>query len=237
MGYFAGLVFVFFTGCILGWTDELFFRRFAHKKWINPGFLVGPCLPLYGTGLTALFLMCEIDYSFIASPAWRAVFVIVVLTLLMTLVEYVTGLFFTKVMNVKLWDYSDRWGNLQGIICPLFTLFWCIICAVYYLLVHSALKTAFGYFAATPEWWVLLGGLLGVFIVDVCYSFGVVAKIRKFAREREIVVRIEEFKLNVKKRAEKFKEKCSFILPLKTKKGIRDELEHYAQDGEETEKA
>ncbi len=233
MGYFAGLVFVFFVGCALGWTDELFFRRYAHKKWINPGFLVGPCLPLYGTGLTALFLMCRIDYSFIGSTAWRAVFVIVILTALMTLVEYVTGLFFTKVMKVKLWDYSDRRGNLQGIICPLFTLFWCIICAIYYLFVHSALCKAFDYVGATPEWWFLLGGLLGIFIVDVCYSFGVVAKIRKFAKEREIVVKIEEFKLSVKKRAEKLKERCGFLLPLKTKKGMRDELENYAESGKE----
>ena len=234
MAYFAGLVFIFFTGCILGWTDELFFRRFAHKKWINPGFLAGPCLPLYGTGLTALFLMCSVDYSFIASPAWRAVFVIFILTVLMTLVEYITGLIFTKFMHVKLWDYSDRRGNIQGIICPLFTFFWCVICAVYYLFVHSALTVAFEYMGAHPAWWFLFGAMAGVFIVDVFYSFGVVAKIRKFAKEREIVVKIEEFKLSVKNRAEKLKQRVGFVLPLKTKKGIRDELENYAdgKDGE-----
>ncbi|MBR0031622.1 MAG: hypothetical protein IJP61_04990, partial [Treponema sp.] len=47
------LTFLFFAGSIIGWGIELFWRRFfsknnPEKKWINPGFLTGPYLPLYG---------------------------------------------------------------------------------------------------------------------------------------------------------------------------------------------
>ena len=43
--------FLFIIGGSLGWVLELFYRRMAHGKWINPGCLVGPCLPLYGIGV------------------------------------------------------------------------------------------------------------------------------------------------------------------------------------------
>ena len=48
--------FLFFIGSCLGWGIEVVFRKFfSHSnpqhKWINPGFLAGPYLPLYGFGL------------------------------------------------------------------------------------------------------------------------------------------------------------------------------------------
>ena len=96
MNYFVGISLVFIVGCSLGWLLELFFRRIVHKKWINPGFLVGPCLPLYGTGLTFLYLVSSINLSFISSEIVRAIVVILLLGILMTLVEYITGLVFIK---------------------------------------------------------------------------------------------------------------------------------------------
>lgn len=49
------LAFLFFAGCLIGWGIEVIFRRFEPnnkaRKWINPGFLIGPYLPLYGFGL------------------------------------------------------------------------------------------------------------------------------------------------------------------------------------------
>jgi len=46
------LAFLFFAGCLIGWGIEVIFRRFEPnnkaRKWINPGFLIGPYLPLYG---------------------------------------------------------------------------------------------------------------------------------------------------------------------------------------------
>ena len=130
LNIFVRLALIFVIGGSLGWVIELFFRRWAHKKWVNPGFLVGPCLPLYGTGLVVLYLLCLPNYDFIADPVWRVVFVVAMLAVVMTLVEYITGLIFIKGMKVKLWDYSDRWGNIQGIICPLFSLFWAVLGAM-----------------------------------------------------------------------------------------------------------
>lgn len=65
------LLFLFFIGSLIGWVIELFFRRFCSpngrttKKWVNPGFLVGPYLPLYGSGLCVLYMLASINLSFL----------------------------------------------------------------------------------------------------------------------------------------------------------------------------
>lgn len=221
---------IFILGGTLGYLIELIFRRIVHKKWVNPGFLTGPCLPLYGVGTLCLFLISSLDYSFISSPVWRAVFVIAIITAAMTLVEYITGLIFIKGMNIKLWDYSDRWGNIQGIICPLFTLFWGIIGAVYYLFLHKFFVGAAEWLGENPWFSFGVGIYLGIFIVDIFYSFRVVAKIRMWAKEKNVVVRYEAFKLSAAKKAQEIKGKFNFFFGLHNKKDLNGDLENYVDD-------
>ena len=71
----------------------------------------------------------------------------VVMALAITALEYVAGLIFIRGMKIKLWDYSDRWGNIQGIICPLFTFFWMVLSAVYYFLIHPHILNALHWLA------------------------------------------------------------------------------------------
>ena len=57
MQLFLYFVFIFFIGSTLGYVLELFYRRIAGGKWVNPGFLIGPYLPIYGFGLCILTLI------------------------------------------------------------------------------------------------------------------------------------------------------------------------------------
>lgn len=227
MKTFITLCLLFILGGTLGWTLELFFRRFVHKKWVNPGFLAGPCLPLYGTGVVCLYLICSIDYSFIENEILRAIFVIFIITVSMTLVEYITGLIFIKRMKVKLWDYSDRPGNIQGIICPLFTFFWGLIGAAYYLFLHPLFVKAVNWINYNEIYSFFLGIYFGIFIIDVFYSFNVVSKIRKWGTEHNVVVKLEEFRLSLKLKAEQIKQKYNFMLSFRTKKSLGEELNDY----------
>lgn len=238
MKIFITLCLLFIVGGSCGWVIELFFRRFAHKKWVNPGFLVGPCLPLYGTGVVFLFIICSFDYSFIESEVWRDVFVIALITVVMTLIEYITGLIFIKGLKVKLWDYSKRPGNIQGIICPLFTFFWGAIGALYAIFVHPLLLKAVDWINLNEIYSFFIGIYFGIFIIDVCYSFNVVSKIRSWAKENDVVVKLEEFRLSVKLKTEQIKQKYSFLLSFKTKNALRDELNDYNKQSSavETEK-
>lgn len=231
---FLQLTLIFFVGCVGGWCMELVFRRIVHKKWINPGFLVGPYLPLYGFGLTFLFVICSFDYGFISNPVWQKVFVIAIITIVMTLTEYVTGLVFIKGMRVKLWDYSDRWGNIQGIICPLFSLIWGVIGAIYYLFVHDKIVGATVWMANHLANGYFVGVISGVMIVDVVHSFNVVDKIRKWAKEHQVLIKYEEFKLNIKRRSEERKLKRNFFLYVK-REDLKEQLQNYVDDEQKTQ--
>ena len=127
MNLFLTLAFLFSIGATAGWVLELFYRHFAsgkrgERKWINPGFCTGPYLPIYGFGLCVLFLLASLEqYGMIANPFWNKVVLFLAMAVGMTLIEYVAGVFCLKFFKVMLWDYSDMWGNVQGIICPLFS--------------------------------------------------------------------------------------------------------------------
>ena len=131
---------------------------------------------------------------------------------------------------MKLWDYSDRKGNIQGIICPLFTLAWGAAGTAYYFLVHSHLAALADWIAANPIYGYFLGIYFGIMIVDVFYSFKVVEKIRTWAKDMNIVVRYEELKETIKARATALKQKHSFLLPFKTNRGLNKELEEISSE-------
>jgi uncharacterized membrane protein len=65
MKIFLLYLFLFILGCLLGWVIEVLFRRYVSaKKWVNPGFMKGPWLPLYGFGVITMFSMCYLVVSF-----------------------------------------------------------------------------------------------------------------------------------------------------------------------------
>ena len=52
---------------------------------------------------------------------------IMICALFATGVEYIFGIIFNR--DFHIWDYRNQWGNIQGMICPLFTLLWGLISA------------------------------------------------------------------------------------------------------------
>ena len=87
MSWFLYFVFIFFIGSTFGYVLELFFRRIVHKKWVNPGFLVGPYLPIYGFGLCTLTVIYLIFSKLVVNPF----LIIILMGLSMTLIELIGG--------------------------------------------------------------------------------------------------------------------------------------------------
>ena len=214
------ILFLFFIGCVMGWCIEVIFRKFLSKsnpshKWINPGFLIGPYLPLYGSGLVVLYLLSLIHIDAVdAHPVLQKVLVVLIMAIAMTVVEYIAGRIFIIGMNIKLWDYSDEWGNIQGIICPLFSFFWGVIAALYYFFLHPHILNAVYWLADHLTFSFFIGFFYGVFVIDCVVSFNLMSKVKKFAKENDLIVRVEELKSRLALDREKFKEKPSFLLSL-----------------------
>ncbi len=203
---FFELTTVFAIGAVGGWVLELFFRRFfSMKKWINPGFLNGPYLPMYGFGAALLYGAC-----FIPLPRWALV---LLLTAALTALEYVTGLIFIKGMKIKLWDYSDRFGNVQGIICPLFSLLWGLIAAGFVYLLFPPLQTA-AVWAGGSAWALFAeGAFYGALLVDVCISFNVSLRVRKAAAQIREAVHYERLKAALNDLRAERRQRRRFLFP------------------------
>jgi len=221
---------LFMTGAIAGWILELFFRRFfsssnPDRKWINPGFCVGPYLPLYGFGLCILYAAASLDaFSLIANPVWNKIVLLLVMAIGMTVIEYISGIISLKFYNVRLWDYSNKWGNVQGIICPEFSLIWAILGGMYYFLIHPHLRAAVRQFAGNWEVSYLLGIVWGVFLVDVVYSLELVSKIKKFAEDNNVIVRYANLKAHIRAFQDSSTKKYHFFFPFRSERPLMEHL-------------
>ena len=225
MNLFLQFVFVFYMGCSLGWLLELLFRRIVHGKWVNPGFLIGPYLPIYGFGLAILTLL----FLIFKDSSLHPVIIILLMGFLMTVIEFIGGVIGLK-NNVKLWDYSDRWGNYKGIICPLFSLIWTIIGAIYYFFLASYVMHALDWFSKNLTFSYTLGLFTGFIVIDFFYSAKLYLKIKKYAKDNDITIKYELFKMHIKDVQNRAKEKYSFLNPFSQSKPLRDYLINYTKE-------
>lgn len=228
MSIFLIFAFLFFIGSVFGWVLELLFRRFISKnnperKWINPGFCVGPYLPLYGTGLAFLYLIASLR-KFIDLGSELADIIVLLLTMAvtMTIIEYIAGLISLKGFHVRLWDYSDEWCNIQGIICPKFSLIWGVLGVAYYLLVHPNILDALDWLSENLAFSFFVGMFYGVFIIDLVYSTSLITKLKKLSDEYNVVVRYEELKSRIRASHEERRAKYRFFQPLRSDRNLSE---------------
>ena len=198
MKYLVIVSTLFVIGSLVGWVIELFFRRFvSQKKWMNPGFLTGPYLPIYGSGVVVLYAISNVPLG-ISIKAWDIIVRIVIIGVGMTLIEFIAGLIFIKGLKVKLWDYSDRKGNIMGIICPQFSLIWIIVGSLYYFFVNPFLVMGINWISENLIYTYFIGAFIGMMIVDFAYSIHLATKLKEFTELQGM--RFEDFKKEFKKR-------------------------------------
>lgn len=219
MNIFLTLAYLFFIGSLLGWCLELLWRNLMLKKdkWINPGFCTGPYLPIYGFGLCVLYLLASLEnYEWITNPFWNKAVLFLAMAMGMTLIEYVAGLFCLKFLKVRLWDYSNLWGNVQGIICPAFSAAWAVLGALYYFLIHPHILEGLEWLSQNLAFSFFIGVFFGVFAVDVAHSAQLVAKLKHFAEEYTVVLAYEEIKAHIRRTHLKNAMKYHFFMPFRT---------------------
>ena len=109
---FAEYPVVFLTGGLLYGAIEIGFRGHTHWSMLITG---GACLAAFHYACKRLkrrniFIKCLAG------------------CLIITLFEFIAGCVVNLVFNLGVWDYSGRFLNICGQICPLFSLFWFLLC-------------------------------------------------------------------------------------------------------------
>ena len=231
---FMILALLFSSGSMLGWCIEVIYRRFKpdnkERVWINPGFLCGPCLPLYGFGLTLLYLLAQLEkYIGIDNDILRKAVLFAIMALAMTLIELIAGEVFIIRRHLKLWDYSQMRFNYKGVICLRFSVYWALLGAVYYFFIHPRILGGLEWFSKNLLFSFVIGMFYGILIIDLSYSFKLTARIKAFAEENEMVIRYEELKKHIRMITAESKEKYHFLRAFESEKGLMEHLREYME--------
>ena len=205
MKYLVIISTLFVIGSLIGWIIELFFRRFvSQKKWMNPGFLTGPYLPIYGFGVLVLYAVSNIPLG-ITNQIVDIIVRILIIGVGMTVVEFIAGLIFIKGLKVKLWDYSDRKGNIMGIICPSFSLIWLVVGSLYYFLLNPFLVEGISWISENLIYTYFVGMVMGAMAVDFAYSIHLATKLKEYKEIADL--RFEDFKKELHNRIKQLRKK------------------------------
>jgi uncharacterized protein len=110
-------LFAFFS--IVGWILEVVFRSFHARTFVNPGFLRGPYLPIYGIGAFILaFCATHLQGNSLLLKGLVYLFV-------------TTGLIFEGCLHIKLWDYSGQRFRIKNYVCLQLSIYWLILALVF----------------------------------------------------------------------------------------------------------
>lgn len=241
--YILQYLFVFLTGALMGWVLEVFYRRYFGKarRWINPGFLSGPYLPLYGTGVSLLYFVSDLQLHM----GWK----ILLFAVITTCIEYVTGWFFLKFYRTRLWDYTKVSFNFQGIIAPLYSFYWTILSLVFYYVLYPYFYMNIQFLYEHLEFSLFIGIFYGVVLVDIINSFNILNRLKSTLdalEESKVVIWYEQLKLEIKdtietgnykkpykeisKKVESLKlRKPSFIFPFKGDYGLKQMVKNHIE--------
>lgn len=138
----AIFIFTFAFYAFAGWVLETGYRSIIQRRLVNPGFLSGPFLPIYGFFAT----LANWSGELLSHLAWEWQFACFVL--LSTLLEYVAGWFFERFFQLQLWDYHETPLNFHGRIALPYSLFWGLLGLLFQFVInpivqHQLLLTPF----------------------------------------------------------------------------------------------
>ncbi len=123
----------FFAYAFLGWCAEVSYAALRTGQFVNRGFLNGPVCPIYGVGVV-------IVVGLLTPVKENPLLLFICSVVLTSALEWITGFVLERLFHQKWWDYSDLPFNLNGYICPLFSVLWGVACLLVMDVIHPAVQ-------------------------------------------------------------------------------------------------
>ncbi len=128
------LITLFIIYSFIGWIIESTYKSVLQKKIVNSGFLAGPFCPIYGFGALIMYLsLKDVSNNILVLFSYGIV--------VLSVFEYVVGLFLEIVFKTKYWDYSKKKFNIQGRVCLQNSIYWGILGVVFMRLIHPGVES------------------------------------------------------------------------------------------------
>ena len=117
---FYKYLFLFSMFSIIGWILEVIYRSFITKKLVNPGFMSGCVVPIYGVGAIIANIICILVNK--TSFNSKILLVCILSMIFLSFLELICGHICLKYFHLRLWDYRKYKINYKGYICINFSL-------------------------------------------------------------------------------------------------------------------
>lgn len=231
----------FMIYAFFGYICEVVYVAICTKKITNRGYLYGPLVPIYGYG--AILILLSLSWS-LEIDKWYTPFLVFLLGAVFTsILEYIVSYVMEVLFHMRWWDYSDKFGNLNGRICLRnSSMFGVLVVAVLYGL-HPYVVTPFVNLISNfgNLWFYIISGLLFIAIlIDTIFSTIKHINISKMIRKLEALALQAKEELNVAKTIvkdgmnsfkenanEKLEELKEYLLNTKVVKTIQAAAKHY----------
>ena len=148
------LMLYFFVYGFLGWCTEVAYATTKQRKFVNRGFLNGPICPIYGVGVTVVVY-------FLTPYKDNLILLYVLSTVLVTVLEGLTGYLMDKIFHHKWWDYTNQPLNIGGYVCLIFSLVWGVACVLIVCVIHPVIHKILTFIPHTL-------GLVMLAVLEIC---------------------------------------------------------------------
>lgn len=105
------LVLMFFIFAFAGWFWEVCLHMFQYGEFVNRGVMMGPWLPIYGSGGVMLLVLLKRFRE-------NHLLTFLLVVLVSGIVEYVTSVWLEYIHDgMRWWDYTGYFVNINGRVC------------------------------------------------------------------------------------------------------------------------
>ena len=155
---------IFFIFSFIGFLFENVLNIFTNDNF-NSGVLYGPWTFIYGIGVSLMVIVYKFLQQYHLKKWKEVVLFYIIITIVMTLVEFSGGMLIETIFHRTYWDYTNMRFNYGKYICLEVSLAWGLLATfITYLVLPFINKIE----KKIP--WFVSVGLIILFIVDIIFT-------------------------------------------------------------------
>lgn len=126
----------FFIYSFIGYIYENFIEFIRGKK-MGSGMLYSPFTPIYGIGAFIIIITSKIMFNILKLNQFLEIFIVLmILTIILTFLEWLGGSLIEKIFHVTFWDYSYFKFHIGKYVALEVSFIWLILSLILIYIVH-----------------------------------------------------------------------------------------------------
>lgn len=160
------LTMYFFICSFIGWLLEVAYAFSVYGTFVDRGFLRGPICPIYGYGAVIMVLITDWIKK---KKVTNSLIIFVIVAVIATVLEYIASYFLELVFNLRWWDYTGYFLNINGRVCLIFSIFFGIAGVIFIKNIYPIMQKTFDKIRkklSTKTIWIILITLIILMTLD-----------------------------------------------------------------------